>query len=190
VPPCVRPRHLAVPCGRPSSPKSRARAAPPCAGYRPSPGLRRGLAARPCALLRGNRERPAFGGRLRGPGGTLFSVPDPDGLALRPARGGETAFSVPGIVSTVLAAANGWLLALLGIKGMPARGSGSGQGDAPHAGRLPAACAGCAPRREKGTQGKMPPTKAENRKAPAIAAWRMGTVGADRGPRLPSRSAR
>jgi hypothetical protein len=52
----VRPRHLTVPCGRPASPKSRARHPVPCTGMRPSPGLRRGRRRATLRALRGNRS--------------------------------------------------------------------------------------------------------------------------------------
>ncbi len=74
------------------------------------------------------------------------------------------------MVPSVLADANGQLLAMLGIKGMPARGSGAGHGDAPHAGRMPAACVAPAPPSEKGTQGKMPQEKAGRKRERARSA--------------------
>ncbi len=134
-------------CGRPSSPNRVLGGPPPVRAPmlrlrlrrarspfpRPPPGPEASRAAR-CSG--GNGERPAVGGRLRGPGGTLFSVPNPDGLALRPAPGRRDGlFRARHCLDGArrrkrVAPRHARHQAMLGIKGMPVRGSGAGHGDA------------------------------------------------------------
>jgi hypothetical protein len=127
----------------------------------PEPGTDR------AARGQGERERPADGGRLRGPGGPLFSGPDVRRLGLRPAPGTGREIglfrarhcrrcSSPQAGGSSPCSASKGCLRVAVVPGM----------EMPRfAGRMPAGCVACAPPREQGTQGKMPQDKAERENA-------------------------